>query len=171
MPKHGAEVAEGGFHIFSVDDFVEHADAVDKFGGLEVIGDFEDLSLGADAGASEADKGFGFGEDDVGDGSVTREDARHCGVGENGDVGYAVLPAFIDSGSCFGHLHEAEKPFLHSCAAGSAEDNDGTLEFDTSFQGAGDFFAVDGAHGAAHEVKVGYGGGDELTIEAGGAAD
>lgn len=146
VPEHGAEISEGGFHFFAVDDTVKHSDAIDEFGGLEVVGDFENLGLGANPCSGKADESFWFGEDDIGDGGVAGEDSGHSGIGEDGNVGDAVLPAFIDGGGGFCHLHEAQEAFLHAGATGGAEDDDGALEFDSAFKGAGDFFAVDRSH-------------------------
>jgi len=146
MSEHGAEVSEGGFHFFAVDNFVEHSDAVDEFGGLEIVGDFEDLGLGADAGSGKSDEGFWFSEDDIGDGCVAREDSSHGRVGEDGDVGDSVLPAAVNGGGGFCHLHEAEETFLHAGSTGGTEDDDGALELNAALEGSGDFFAVDRSH-------------------------
>lgn len=141
--QHGAQIGEGGFHFSAVDDSVEHSGSIDEFGGLKIVGDFEDLGLSADSGTGESDEGFGFGDDDIGDGGVAGENSGHGWIGENGDVGDAVLAAFINGGGGFGHLHEAQEAFLHAGSAGGAEDDNWALAFDAAFEGSGDFFTVD----------------------------
>lgn len=132
---------------------------------MEVVGNFEDLGLGGNASSGKSDKGFGFSEDDIGDGGVASENSGHCRIGEDGDIGDSVLSALVYRCGGFGHLHKAKKTFLHSGSTGGAEDDHRALQFDAALQGSGDFLAIDRAHRSAHEVEIGNGGGDELTVD------
>lgn len=154
--EQGAEDSQGVLHLASLDDPINHPGAISKFCCLEVAREFCAHSrLGGDSRTGKSDKCFGLGQDHVGDGRVARQNSGHCGIGENRDVRNAVPSTFIDRTGGFGHLHQAQKTFLHTCATRSAKNDDGALLFDTAFEGPRDFFARDRTHTSAHKVEVG----------------
>ena len=92
-------------------------------------------------------------------------------MGQNGEVGEAGLTVAGEGAAGFGHLHEAEDAFVHAGAAGGGEDDDGFAFGGGGFDGAGDFFADDGAHAGAEEAEVHDGDEDGDAFDGGAAGD
>jgi len=170
----GEKFEEGGdgvLHLLARDDLVDEAVLEEEFGGLEAFGQFFLRGFLDDAGAGEADTGAGFGEDDIAEGGEAGHDASHGGVGEDGEVGEVGLGVAGEGGAGFGHLHEAVNAFIHAGTAGGGDDDGGDFFVGGAFDGAGDFFADDGAHAGTKEAKVHHGEADGEGIEGAGAGD
>ena len=119
------DASDRAAEILAGDDLVDEAFFLEELGGLEAFGEFGADGAGDDAGAGEADHGFGFGEDDVAEHGEGGGGAAVGGVGEDADEESA---GFIEAGEGsggFSHLHEGEGGFLHAGAAGAGDDDEG----------------------------------------------
>ncbi len=155
--------------VLAGDDLIDEAFFAEELSRLETFGEFGANGAGNDAWAGEADHGFGFGKDDIAEHGEAGGGAAVSGVGEDGEEEAAFGIIACEGGGGFSHLHEGEGGFLHACAAGAADDDEGKVFRGGAFNGAGQFFADDRTHGAGHEGEVHDGDDDGAAFDEGAA--
>src|SRR5271155_1128729 len=96
-----------GLELAAGDYGVEEAVLEEEFGALEAFGELLTDGLLDDALAGEADECSGLGDVEVTEHGEGCGDAAGGGIGEEADVGNALLVELSQAGGDFGELHEA----------------------------------------------------------------
>src|SRR5713226_9482971 len=104
------------------------------------------------ARAGETYERAGFADIEIAEHGKAGGDAAGGGIGEDGDVGELFVVEPGKGGGDFGKLHEADGAFHHARAAGAGDGDEGLACFHGQLDAASNFFADDGAHGAADEA-------------------
>ena len=90
---------------------------------------------------------------------------------EDADVGQTTLRVIRERGAGFGHLHQAEHPFIHPRAAAGGNDDDGQFLFRAAFNQPRQFFADDRTHRAAEKIKIHHAQRDAVLADFAKAGD
>ena len=106
------------------------------------------------ARSGKTDQRLGLGNHHIAQKRKARTHAAHGRVGQHADVRQAFLGQTGQRGIGFGHLHQAQQPFLHARASGGGEANKRHLLVNGRVHAAHKALAHHRAHAAAHEVKL-----------------
>ena len=106
----------------------------------------------------ETDQGFGLGNHHITQESKAGRHTTHGGVRQHADVRHFGFGQSRQRCIGFGHLHQTQQTFLHACAAGGREADEGSFLLNGHFHATNKTLTHHRAHGAAHEVKFKAGG-------------
>ena len=107
-----------------------------------------------DTGTGKTDHAVRLGHDDIAERCETGCNTTGSRVGQNRKVGKTGLMVASESTAGFGHLHQAEDPFVHAGTTGSTHDNAATPFLGRHFDGTSQFFTNGSTHTGSKEAEV-----------------
>src|ERR1700719_1734840 len=146
-------------------DQVEQSVILKKFRGLESWRQILMRGFPNDAWPGKSDHAFRLGQDEIAERSEAGHDSSGGRMGENGNVGQSRFRVTTQSPAGLGHLHQAEHPFVHPCAAGRRDDDNGSPILGAALDQTGYFLTDDGTHGGGQETKIHRGDGDWSALK------
>jgi hypothetical protein len=159
------QLSQGRTHFGARDDAIDEAMLKQIFGSLEIFWELFSEGLFDNPSSGKPDCCFRFRQDNVAQHGKTGDDPTGGGIGQDGNIELFGFAVASQSGGDFGHLHQAEHPFLHPCATGGTEDDYGHLVLSAMLDRPRQFFAHDRTHAAAHEAKIHHTQGDREAFD------
>ena len=113
----------------------------------------------------EANEGLGLGQDQIAQHGETGGHPSGGGVGEQGQVEQPRPPVPLQGTGDFGHLHQAEHPFLHAGSPRGTHHHQGHPSGGGLLGEACELFPHHRAHGAPHEPEIHHPQGQGLPLQ------
>src|SRR5215471_3343096 len=141
-------------HILAVHNPVHKAVLVLKLARLEVRRKLPAQLLLTHAAAGKPHDGPRLRQNHIAQRGVARENPSRGRAGQHADERHPGIPSLPNRRSRLGHLHQRQKPLLHPCPPGGAEQHDSLLLLSGTLERPSHFLPIHRAHGAAHEPEI-----------------